>query len=83
MENKNKSAFPVFGGFDGGDPRNMILGGGLTKREYFAVMSMQGLVQRDGWTERLNNEQGDNTLLKDIATASIKMADELLKQLES
>ena len=54
----------------------------LTKREYFAAMAMQGLVNREGWAERFNSELGNNTLLETLAIASVKMADELLKQLE-
>jgi hypothetical protein len=30
-------AFPVHGGYEGDDPRNLILGGGMTLRDYFAA----------------------------------------------
>lgn len=43
---------------------------GLTKREYFAGLAMQGLI---------NNVNSD----KHIVAAAIKLADELLEQLET
>lgn len=55
---------------------------GLTKREYFAAMAMQGLVSREGWAERFISEGGDKSLMNMLAFASVKMADELLKELE-
>lgn len=55
---------------------------GLTKREYFAAMAMQGLVNREGWAERFNNEIADGSLVETLAIASVKMSDALLKQLE-
>lgn len=83
MSNADKPAYPIHGGNTGDDPRNKILSGGLTKREYFAAMAMQGLVNREGWAERFNNENGDSSLMDTLAIASVRMADELLKQLES
>lgn len=39
MPDTSGPAFPVHGGYgaDIDDPRNRILGGGLTKREYFSI----------------------------------------------
>ena len=45
---------------------------GLTKREYFAAMAMQGLMAKLNETDTP----------KEIAQVSIILADELLKQLE-
>jgi hypothetical protein len=41
----NPPAFPVHGGYgrDIDDPRNRILGGGLTKREYIAAKIMAAM----------------------------------------
>ena len=64
MENKNKPAYPV--------SDNNYSGVGLTKREYFAGLAMQGLLA----TSR--NLSIDS---KWLSEASIKYADELLKQL--
>lgn len=47
---------------------------GLTKREYFAGLAMQGLLANEAF-QRLDSKQ--------IAEHSIRRADELLKQLES
>ena len=44
---------------------------GLTKREYFAGLAMQGLLNNTAFT------------VKFIASQSVKIADELLKQLEN
>jgi hypothetical protein len=68
MENKDKTAFynPNSYGDDGI---------GLTKREYFAVMAMQGWIscQHDGFT-------GDEFT---IAIRAIRCADTLLAELEN
>ncbi len=41
----NDSAHPeIFTSFDGGDRPDTYSAGGLTKREYFAAMAMQGLL---------------------------------------
>lgn len=48
-------------------------------RPYFAGLAMQGLLSKEGWSERQINE---NTLNETICKAAIKMADELLTQLE-
>lgn len=85
MENKDKAAFPLSGERWQQDIGRGVASSeyqGLTKREYFAAMAMQGLVNREGWAERFNDEVGDNSLVKILAVASVKMADELLKALE-
>lgn len=48
---------------------------GLTKREYFAAMAMQGLCAFVGTNM-------DNMGMANLATESIQIADELLRQLE-
>lgn len=55
---------------------------GLTKREYFAAMAMQSIVKIKGvgTYDLSRNYEG---VCNDIAQASIRVADELLKQLES
>lgn len=55
---------------------------GLTKREYFAAMAMQGLLTRIPYIENWETDLGFLES-KRIAVESIIMADELLKQLES
>jgi hypothetical protein len=55
---------------------------GLTKREYFAGLAMQGILAHEAFYQRMANE-GNDVMIKEISKASVKMADELLKQLES
>ena len=66
MENGEKGAFAVDG--------KSMLQTGLTKREYFAGLAMQGWIacQHDGFT-------GDEVA---IATRAVKYADVLLAELE-
>ena len=54
---------------------NRVLEHGLTKREYFAAMAMQGWV---AYTGKIDNE--DKTITG-MAKASVIMADALIKQL--
>ena len=53
---------------------------GLTKREYFAGLAMQGLMTK-AYHSQTDNENVDE-VAKLIAEASLIIADELLKQLE-
>ena len=66
MENGNELAFPM----DAADgyPANY----GLTKRELFAAMAMQGLCSaKDTWTHRP----------RDLASEAVKRADTLISEL--
>jgi hypothetical protein len=54
---------------------------GLTKREYFAGLAMQGILAHESFFERMCNESGKNTMADVLATASVKMADKLLAEL--
>jgi hypothetical protein len=72
MEPKNNGgpAFPVHGGHEGDDPRNQIIGGGMTLRDYLAAKAMHGIcAHSDTW--------GLATAGK-IATAAYEMADAML-----
>ena len=76
MENSKQSAFPI--------PCEQAIGTGLTKREYFAGLAMQGILSNEGWGERLNQEgDSDNSLRTQIAKGAVRMADELLKELNN
>ena len=57
--------------FETGKPNGFYLG--LTKREHFAGLAMQGLVHM--WSQNTEDQ-------KKCAKRAINMADELLKQLE-
>lgn len=70
MTNGNDSACPVHGKYDS----NLILEGGLTKREYFAAIAMQGyLASCDGWASSYD--------LEEISKRSVIAADALITSL--
>lgn len=90
MKNGNKPAYPCEGTEYDGEfcgmqtSDNTGVYGGLTKREMFAMAAMQGLLAKEGWVERISSEAvTEHSLAGNVANASIKIADELLKQLES
>ena len=43
MKETGGPAFPTHGANDGDDPRNQILGGGMTLRDWFAGMALIGI----------------------------------------
>jgi hypothetical protein len=66
MKNGQQSAFPIL---DETSKEQM----GLTKREYFAGLAMQGIMASDSPLRRDRH---------DVAKRAIEVADELLKKLE-
>lgn len=77
MTDPNASAQPIHGAYDNkgqciDDPRNKILQGGLTKRETFAAMAMQGYISAG--STGMPDE-------KTIATMSVNAANALIKAL--
>ena len=52
---------------------------GLTKREYFAGLAMQGLISSCDWNVTIFNKD----LIEATSKNAIELADELLKQLEN
>lgn len=77
MENGKTSAFArPHSVDDGGDfKEHQFASEGLTKREYFAGLAMQGILANSN-----NRKQSDFTHI-DFAYMAVKQADELLKQL--
>jgi hypothetical protein len=75
--NKNKSAFPAIDG--------VFYTAGLTKREYFAMAAMQGILANRELQECLltDTEHDGTTSENCYAVFAVKQADELLKHLES
>ena len=63
--------------YEKNNPKELI---GLTKREYFAGLAMQGMASSAFWAENFT-DKGD--YLQKAIEISIKASDELLKQLES
>ena len=92
MENSDKPIYPCmmqqvgdnsFRAAKPNDPKewNMPMEG-LTKREYFAAMAMQGILANESFIDRQATEKGNETLNQRIGQVSVMMADELLKALE-
>lgn len=86
MNNGEKQVYPLQ------NHNGTILQTGLTKREYFAGLAMQGLlatIKHSFGTPNVNEKSMENALqrhkefIEDVITESIKYTDELLKQLEN
>lgn len=77
MKNADEPAFPYTDGVN-------FAWNGMSKREYFAVMAMQGFIIRNDEVEHERFTDGRTRKMRghEIAELSIDMADELLKQLE-
>jgi hypothetical protein len=78
MENSKQPAFPLI--YDG-EKAESFCHDGLTKREYFAGVAMQGLLA-SSWGKKETEAGKASLILDQIIPASIQLADELLKQLE-
>ncbi len=76
---KNDSAFPneteVTRGTDGSIYKNGIISGGLTKRELFAAMAMQGLAGADITSDKNWHDR--------VAECAVLQAEALIKALEA
>lgn len=70
MDNKNAPAFGY--GFTTADGNSHVNESGLTKREYFAAMAMQGLC---------TNPRTEYTPMNEFAELAVKYADALLTEL--
>lgn len=73
MKNSDQPAFPE--PYINEPNLALSLKGGLTKREYFAAMAMQGLLS--------NPQVTDHMEYMHIASNAIYYADQLLKQIET
>jgi len=54
---------------------------GLTKREYFAGLAMQGIMANDKWAENLAPDEW-YSYIRRVTSGAVEIADELLRQLE-
>ena len=73
MENGNNCAFPA-------DSKTQT-DGGLTKREYFAGLAMQGILSNPDWAKSMNISNDWDDYKERVAKGSVEIADELLKHL--
>lgn len=79
MDNANLAAFPASASWNDSQPEVIqIQQEGLTKREYFAGLAMQGFAAAPEKGNFNSTEDG----LKMMAELSVKAADELLNQLK-
>lgn len=77
MENSQKPAFANMPSHT--DPQHTIGEyGGLTKREYFAAMAMQGICSNVDWAKTIEDDWDDYK--ERVVAASLELTDELLKQ---
>ena len=77
MDNKTSLAFPhtfTYG-------KSTTIHFGLTKREYFAALAMQGVLSHESFFERMCSEGGDNRMINKVSVAAVNMADALLQEL--
>lgn len=72
MKNADRPAFTESVEIDPNDIRERFTG--LTKREYFAALAMQGLLA--------NKRYGRHYTTQEVVESSVIISDELLKQLE-
>jgi len=75
MKNSEQPAYPIVGSAFSDNHK------GLTKREYFAAMAMQGLLSNPEWMKVYN---GDKYLMQStiLSEVSIISADALLTELD-
>ena len=78
MENKKQTAFGY--GFTTADGSSHVEEKGLTKREYFAGLAMQGLLSNPEW---MKEYKGEKYLMQSdiVAEVAIKTADTILAKL--
>ena len=79
MENRNQSAYPVTIE-DNGNPSITHLG--LTKREYFAAMAMQGLLSNPEFIKGGSFDFKSRGTEEKLSSISTQLVDELLKKLD-
>ena len=84
MENKDKPVYPIHWTDHEGNAR---IDSGLTKREYFAGLALQGILagmnsSLEGFEMMQRGASQENiSIAKNVTTLSLTYADQLLKQL--
>lgn len=79
MKNADKPIYPVIKTEEVANTVYISSGGGLTKREYFAAMAMQGEIASQCAEGFYGNDEESMT---SVASKAIKAADALLKALD-
>lgn len=78
MENGNQPAFPIVNGVTG-----VITEEGLTKREYFSAMAMQGMLSNPALYEIASTRLNPNDMANFYAECAAEQADALLTHLSN
>lgn len=87
-ENANQPIYPVVKpGFvyaDGSHEESSVIANGLTKREYFAAMALQGLLANSYQANDMDRKKDMpvEEQMQRYAKGAVMMADELLNQLK-
>lgn len=81
MNNADMPAMPFCESTGKEDNSAYVFSTGLTKREYFAAMSMQGMLSHPD-VMRSNEDYEHESIAHAVAYQSVIMADALLKELE-
>ena len=76
MKNSEKSAFPI-SGIAFSDKYE-----GLTKREHFAGLAMQGLVSNHDWAKTMVATDDWDDFVKRATSGAVELADAILAELE-
>jgi hypothetical protein len=78
--NGNEAAFPAHGWSSNPEVLERLkTQGGLTKREYFAAMAMQGMAAGDAWNQNFGVTNPE--WLKNVAEVAVAAADALIAEL--
>ena len=87
MRNADKPVYPDIRKVNNNDYKGLVIENytGLTKREYFAAMAMQGLLSNPNTARQIQQEFGQVTADAAngvVCATALNIADKLLKQLE-
>lgn len=85
MTKADEPAFPhdrVYIASNGGKYNEVVPNGGLTKREYFAAMAMQGIISNRELYRGFAKLDTSREIGQIVASASIEYANALIEELE-
>lgn len=87
MENANKPINPSVSSIENGEGNLCAVftesgKEGLTKREYFAGLAIQGIMSNPDWAKAYGGPDEWYSYIHRATTGAVEIADELLKQLD-
>lgn len=80
MKNGEQQAYPSTTKYKDGNTEIIDIQSGLTKREYFAGLAMQGILANPNVGKIIDGERFVDKIA--VSQSSVIIADEILKQLE-